>query len=130
MKIKKAFNTTFKKMQERKWDTIYIAIDMHDTISKSTYKDDAVINFYKHAEDCLRSLSTIESIKLILFTSTPIDKINLYLKEFKEHEIYFDFINSNPEAENNAYGDFSVKPYFNILFDDKAGFNPKKDWKN
>jgi hypothetical protein len=37
-------------------------------------------------------------------------------------------INKNPNVENNAYGYYRDKPYFNVLFEDKAGFDAEEDW--
>ena len=31
-------------------------------------------------------------------------------------------------VENTNGGDFTDKPYFNVLFEDKAGFVGDKDW--
>lgn len=39
-----------------------------------------------------------------------------------------DFVNKNPEVVTNGYGDYSDKPYMNVILDDKAGFLPRKDW--
>ena len=38
------------------------------------------------------------------------------------------YFNENPEIPSTATGDFSMKPYFNVLLDDKAGHRPK-DWQ-
>lgn len=46
----------------------------------------------------------------------------------KKDDIIFNGFNENLEAENTIYGDYSKKPYFNILLEDKAGFEPEKDW--
>jgi hypothetical protein len=46
----------------------------------------------------------------------------------KDNWINIDYINSNPDVVNTEYGDFSRKPYFNIIIDDKAGFEPETDW--
>jgi hypothetical protein len=44
------------------------------------------------------------------------------------HGIHVDHYNCNPDEKNTPYADFSLKPYFNILIDDKAGFDPNTDW--
>ena len=51
------------------------------------------------------------------------------IKNLSEYNIKIDFFNNNPEAKNTEYGDFTVKPYYNILLDDKAGFDPEEDWR-
>ena len=32
------------------------------------------------------------------------------------------------DIKNNEFQNFNDKPYFNVLLEDKAGFNPKIDW--
>ena len=48
---------------------------------------------------------------------------------FGESYMVFDYFNENPEVKNTATGDFSMKIYFNVMIDDKAGFE-KSDWEN
>ncbi|MCC6643353.1 hypothetical protein IT411_01265, partial [Candidatus Peregrinibacteria bacterium] len=74
-------------------------------------------------------LSDREDICLILYTSSHMDKAILYREKFAQLGINFVYINENPEAENSAYANFDQKFYFNVLFDDKAGFHPLKDWE-
>ena len=52
-----------------------------------------------------------------------------YLEYFKSCDIHFDYVNKNPEVTNAGYGFYDHKPYFNVLFEDKAGFDPFTDWK-
>jgi len=37
-------------------------------------------------------------------------------------------VNENPEVLNLKYGCYDKKPYFNVVFEDKAGFDPMTDW--
>jgi hypothetical protein len=41
------------------------------------------------------------------------------------------YINENPEISDDkgAFGCYDKKPYYNVLLDDKASFNPETDWK-
>lgn len=48
---------------------------------------------------------------------------------FRQHNIHFDNVNQNPEVADGAYGYYHEKIYFNVLMDDKAGFNGETDWK-
>ena len=41
-----------------------------------------------------------------------------------------DLINNNPEFKKTDICDFTEKFYFDILLDDKAGFEGEKDWKD
>ena len=52
-----------------------------------------------------------------------------YIKVFEENGIHFDYINENPEVDNNELGNFDKKLYFNIGIDDKFGFDAENgDW--
>jgi hypothetical protein len=133
--IKKAYST----MYDRKWDSVYWAIDIHGVIVPPNYvplteqiNADNVVKPYKNAIEVMRWILKFPETKIILWSSSPKDDI-AYYKWF-----YFDlegiapnriFINSNPEVTEAASGaDFSSKFYFNILLDDKAGFDPDLDW--
>jgi hypothetical protein len=37
-------------------------------------------------------------------------------------------VNKNPEVKSTTYGYYEDKPYFNVLFEDKAGFDATEDW--
>lgn len=39
------------------------------------------------------------------------------------------YFNVNLDCQNTLTGDFTRKFYYDILLDDKAGFEPEKDWK-
>jgi len=128
--IQTAFDTALKKMKERNWDSISIAIDWHDTMCKSTYNTNIAYDFYPDAARTIRMLSDDPRFVLILFTSSFIDKSLAFTKAcWEEHGIEFSFINENPSIKNTEYGDFSKKFYYDILLDDKAGFEPDYDWK-
>lgn len=113
-------------MVSRKWDTIYLAVDLHDTIFESNYEGLSDV-YMPNAKDALQTISTYQEIKIILWSSTYDSDISHYLEILKSDGIRVDYFNENPEAENTKGGDFARKFYFNILLDDKAGFEPS-DW--
>lgn len=117
-----------KKIEVHDWKKIYVAFDLHGTIVKPNYKPgELCTEFYPGAITSLRFLSASpDQFKLILFTSTPPELIQGYLESFKYYDIFFEYVNSNPEiaTEPGHYGDYSEKFYFDLLFDDKAGFDP------
>src|SRR5688500_17588974 len=86
-------------------------------------------DFYPHACEVLQMLSRRNDIVLILFTCSYPYEIKQYFEFFKQHSINFQFVNSNPEVKNVEYGYFNEKPYFNVLLEDKAGFDAESDWK-
>lgn len=133
MSIAKAFDIAFRRMKEKKWDKIYVLIDVHDTILKGTYSKDETFEWLTGAREALVSLTNAKDICLILWTASHQDKINEYLKFFKNNDIYFDYVNCNPEVINDDLGNFELatngKLYFNIGIDDKFGFSPEDgDW--
>jgi hypothetical protein len=119
---------TFKKVLERKWKYIYIAIDLHETILKPTYSEILSTEFYPYAEETLKELSKLNGIVLILYTSSTHNDILQYLHFFRERNIYFKYVNCNNDVPSTNYAEFSSKFYFNILLDDKAGFEGENDW--
>ena len=130
MSVINAITKATSQFKERNWDTLYWAIDLHGTICKFNYSnDDLTIHYYEYAWKVLTELSRIPHVKLILFTCSYEENTNKILELFKKDRIIFDFVNENPEAKNTTYGDYSKKIYFNVLLEDKAGFDPEKDWE-
>ncbi len=126
----KLFERTLKLAEQRNWEKYYVFVDIHDTILKSNYtRDDISREFYPLAKEALQTMSSKQEICLIMYTCSFEKEIQLYKEFFKEHGITFDYINENPEVIENAYGNYRSKPYSNLLLDDKAAFQPEKDWK-
>lgn len=50
---------------------------------------------------------------------------------FKSHDIIFNHVNENPgiSSKRGNFGFYEKKFYFNVLFEDKAGFDPLIEWK-
>lgn len=118
----------FQEKNEREWNTLYFAVDLHGTIiEKYTMSE---IKPYEHSLQILRQLSRMPSIVLILFTSSYEKDLKHFYDLCKQNEIHFKYLNENPECSNNKTGDFSKKFYYNILIDDRAGFDPLNDWQN
>lgn len=119
----------FSDKKKRNWDTLYIAIDLHDTIIEGKYNlHNEGSNFFPNAINVLRNWTNRKDIVLILWTSSHHDSINEQLKRMEKEGIKFDYINENPVTKNTELCDFSGKFYFNILLDDKAGFDGQNDW--
>lgn len=90
---------------------------------------DLPTEFYPLAKEALREISSRNDVICILFTCSHPSEIEKYLVYFKSHGIHFSYVNENPEVINKKYGNYSKKPYFNVLFEDKAGFDPYTDWE-
>ena len=120
---------TYRVKKERGWDRLYWAIDLHDTIFKGKYDSFQTVELYPGAAEVLKFLTDREDHILIAYTSTDIGtylRISDHLQFW--HGIRFNYLNQNPEYEKTDYADFSIKFYYNILLEDKAGFEGEKDW--
>ena len=127
--IEKMFDHAFKK----EWYETYWAFDVHGVILKPNHrKDDYVAEFYPWAKETLQLISKRPDIKTIMFTSSYPAEIEFYYKVFKENKIRFDYINENPSIDTmkGNFGYYEKKFYFNVLFEDKAGFSPEIEWEH
>jgi hypothetical protein len=128
--ITKAIHNAFKFAKDRSWKKTYWAFDIHNTLLIPNYStSDIPVEFYPYAVEVMQIINRRNDIVKILYSCSHPSEIKKYLEYFKEHEIHFDYINENPEIPNSAYGCYEFKPYFNVLFEDKAGFDPHTDWK-
>lgn len=127
MSIQQIFEKAFHRKHEKNWDKIYIAVDIHDTILKSTYSSTRSTEFFPRAQAALRLISERPDCVLILYTSSLKEDIDWYMDFFKKHGINFKYANENPEVDDTPFSSFKDKLYFNVLLDDKAGFDVR-DW--
>lgn len=128
MSIIRAIEKTFINAKKRNWDQIYFYFDIHETILYPDYNNTDALKFYEHAKEVLQYLSTQKDITMALYTCSYPKEIERYVEFFKSHGIAFKYVNRNPDAKNTLYGFYEDKPYFNVLFEDKAGFDAEKDW--
>jgi hypothetical protein len=118
------FAREIDKAISRKWDSIYIAIDIHGVLCESTYSDE--ITPIENAFGALRKMEEeFPMIKKIIWSSTSEPQLSKIVKVFADQGITFISKNENPEVPDD---NFKGKFYFNILLDDKAGFDPDVDW--
>jgi len=125
--ITKAIKRAFKEMDEKKWAYVYFYFDLHHTVLLPDYNN-TTTEFYPHAKEVLQYYSSREDIVMCLYTCSYPKEIERYKKFFEENGINFRFSNDNPEVINTKYGCYEHKPYFNVLFEDKAGFDALNDW--
>jgi len=121
----------FRNAEKRQWFEVYFGVDIHGIISKPDFrKSSKEINYYPYAKETLQLLSERKDIVMFLFTSSYPDEIKKYMEIFKNDNIIFKYVNENPEisTENGSFGYYDKKPYFNVLFEDKAGFFGLYDW--
>jgi hypothetical protein len=118
------FAREIDKAISRKWDSIYIVIDNHGVLCESTYSDEIIPIEASYAP--LRIMEEhFPMIKKIIWSSTSEPQLSNIIARFTDHGVSFVAINENPEVSGD---NFKGKLYFNILLDDKAGFDPDVDW--
>jgi hypothetical protein len=122
----------FKYAEERHWYETYWAFDIHGTISKPDYrKSEKKIIYYPYAKETLQLMSKRKDIIMFLFTSSYPDEVKIYEDIFLKDDIVFNYTNENPDISDakGSFGYYEQKPYFNVFLEDKAGFNPERNWK-
>ena len=127
-----AIKNMFSRSFEKRWFETYWAFDLHGTIIKPNYKEGKIeIVYYPYAKETLQLLTKRLDVKMILWTSSYPQEIIDYVTQFEKDGIYFDAINKNPDisSKNGNFGYYEDKFYFNILFEDKAGYLPESEWK-
>lgn len=129
MGLIKYITKLFKEREDKGYATIYIMVDVHNTILKPTFECGETFEYFPFAKETLQMLSAMEGVKLIMWTSSYQDKIQMYLEHFKENGIVFSYVNENREYENLTFACFDTKFYYDIGIDDKFGFDAEHDWK-
>jgi len=122
----------FENKEKRGWDKTYWFFDIHGTVLKPNYQyGNTPKDFYPYAKETLQLITKLPDICMILYTCSHQHEIDEYVKLFENCGIRFQYINENPEVETdvNGYGCYDKKPYVNVLFEDKAGFEPETEWK-
>ena len=123
-----AFENAFEISKQRGWEYYFVFIDLHQTVLYPDYDKKFVSDFYPHAKEVLKSISDRPDMKLIIYTCSHPEEIEEYKNLFKNNGINIDYVNENPEVVGTNYGDFTKKPYMNVLLEDKAGFDAEEDW--
>ncbi|NMM49902.1 hypothetical protein [Marinigracilibium pacificum] len=127
--ITKAIIKAFDNAKKKNWDKTFWAFDIHETIIKPNWSADEIpTEFYPRAKEAMQMITHRSDVTSILFTCSHPHEISKYLAYFEQNGIHFDHVNENPEVKSKKYGYYEKKPYFNVLFEDKAGFDPNSDW--
>ena len=122
----------FKYSFSREWFETYWAFDIHGVVFRPNYrKDDLHAGFYPWAKEALQIISKRKDIVMIMHTSSYPKEIEFYFSELKKNGINIKYINENPDIDSlkGNFGFYDEKFYFNVLFEDKAGFDPEIEWK-
>lgn len=129
MRLISYIEKVFNGLNNGSFKCIYIMVDVHNTILKPTFDKKETFEYFPYAKETLKLLSDNENIKLIMWTSSYDEKIQMYLKHFEENGITFNFVNENKEYGNVSFACFDTKFYYDIGIDDKFGFDAENDWE-
>ena len=129
MRLISYIEKVFNGLNNGSFKYIYIMVDVHNTILNPTFDKKETFEYFPYAKETLQLLSEKENIKLIMWTSSYDEKIQMYLKHFEENRIIFNFVNENKEYGNVSFACFDTKFYYDIGIDDKFGFDAEHDWK-
>ncbi len=122
----------FEYKEKRNWDKTYWFFDLHSTVLKPNYQHGSIPKeFYPYAKETMQFISKLDDVCMVMYTCSHPHEIKQYLEFFEENNINFRYVNENPEVKTdlNGYGCYDKKPYINVLFEDKAGFNPEVEWE-
>lgn len=110
----------------RGYDAVYWGIDLHDTIIEGKYnRNNHGANIYPYAREVIDFLFSHPDHRVILWTSSHMDPA---FKAITDHKLKFHYLNENPECLTTDLCNFDKKFYFNIILDDKGGFEGHVDW--
>lgn len=126
--ISSAIIRAYRTMADRKWDTIYWAVDLHGVCLSSNYETGVHEFLSQNVIDSLRYLSSLEETKIILWSSVHDEQKDVIIEKFESNGIKIFGFNENPAEKDTATGCFKEKFYFSVLVDDKAGFDPGTGW--
>lgn len=132
MSVIRAIEKFYTDKPRRGWDKGYFFFDIHGTILKPNYQYGNIPkDYYPYAKEALQEISKLSDVEMVLYTCSHPHEINEYLELFETDNIRFKYVNENPEVPTdiNGYGCYDKKPYINVLFEDKAGFDPETEWK-
>jgi hypothetical protein len=132
MSVLRAVKRFYNDKEKRGWDKGYFFFDIHGTILKPNYQyGNTPKDFYPYAVETLQFLTKLPDVEMIIYTCSHPHEIQEYIKLFADHGITFKFVNENPEVPTqvDGYGCYDKKPYMNVLFEDKAGFDPETEWR-
>ena len=135
MSIRDTIKKEFVKARGKGWKKIYVFVDLHECTLKPDWELDGLNHdYYPGAKELLQHLTGRKDIVLVMWTCSHEFEISQYIQNFKKDDIFFDYINENPEittdksgvgnTEKPKYGCYDKKPYYNVLLDDKAGCLP------
>lgn len=113
---------TYEENHKLGYEKIYIAVDIHGTILEPSWDKTENFIYLGSSREALQKLSARKDTVLIAWSSSYPEKLKMYQERFKEDGINLEYLNQNPEVKSGKISCFDTKPYYDILLDDKAGF--------
>lgn len=120
---------------KKQYDHIEVAVDLHGTLIDTelynkwdgTPEEKFAHSVYTESLAPLVALTKHKSVKVFLYSATRV--IDLLRIKMALERMYGIEVSLNSSVSTTTKGqDFDRKPYFSVLFDNKAGFDPKSDW--
>ena len=121
--IHNAIRKAYEQFESRKWDSIYFALDIHGTVADSDYHNVSSA-LYDTCIEPLQVISHLPEVKIILFSCCYEANYPAYFDLFAKNEIKITYFNENPDVQNTTTGCFDRKFYYNLIAEDKGGFDP------
>lgn len=133
--IESMFDKGYATAKAAKYSYMVVAVDLHGTIvdsktfneTQGKFVEKIEASLYPFAIKALQAMSAHESIVMYIYSGTKKRKLKKLVK-FLSSKYGITIATRYHPTTNHASQSFKNKPYFNILLDDRAGFDPKLDW--
>lgn len=130
MNINKAITSAFNRAKEKNWEYVVFLVDIHDTIFKASFNKFENYEYLGKAKEALQLMTSRKDVRMILWSSTYIDKLADYMYKMSDDYICFDAVNKNIKGiENTDIAYFDEKPFFSVGIDNAFGFEAETDWE-
>jgi len=134
--VSKLFQEAFLEAKEKGHDHIVVAVDLHGTIVNSTLfnrikgteEEKLAHSIYHPAIEALTLMTEDPEIEMFIHSGTEpssLIRIKNSLETCFDIKISLGY-SATTTIEKQS---FSKKPYFGVLLDNKAGFDPEYDWE-
>ncbi len=133
--VNSIFIKAWEDASNKGYDHVVIAIDLHGTIidtkifntTPGSFEDKVRASILRPAITALQKLSVHPSISMFIYSGTRkchLRKLIDILRDQYRINIDLEYSSNIQHASQS----FKRKPYYSILLDDKAGFDPDVDW--
>ena len=133
--VSSMFDKGFHTAKDAGYNYMVIAVDLHGTMintkvfneTQGKFLDKIEASLFPQAITALQAMSAHKSIVMYVYSGTKKSKLKKLVNYlYEKYGISLD-TRYHPMTQH-ASQSFKTKPYFNILLDDRAGFDPTGDW--